>query len=520
MLPQSLSHRMHRAAIFAAALGIAITGTANAADLALTHARIYSAPDAAPIEDGTLLIHDGRIAAVAAGGTLHLPRAAKRIDVHGGALTAGFWNSHVHLMTPPLLNADKHSDADLTQELRQMLTRWGFTTVFDIASMLENTNLIRQRIAAGHVVGPAILTVGDPFFPQGGTPIYVRKFLKENNFPDEEIVNLPDAVARAHRQIRDGADGVKLFAGAIVGGKVGVLPMPLDQAQALVEAAHADGKPVFAHPSNLAGLTVSLDSGVDVLAHTTPMTGPWPADLTARILAHHMALVPTLTLFEVEARKSGEPEPELRSNMDAAVQQVSSYAKAGGQILFGTDVGYTDAYDTTEEYRQLGRALDWRQILQALTAAPAERFGYAAHKGRLAPGMDADLVVLDDDPAKDVTAFARVRLTIRAGRIIYDAAERQAIGACLSIPREPRWLCKGADARRAAQAVVDSTAKPRNAADAPCRANPSGADGFGFIRRCRLLIGINPTSSAPPRLKANPSRSRPRGILRQAPSGT
>src|ERR1700681_2763010 len=95
--------------------------------------------------------------------------------------------------------------------------------------------------------------------------------------------------------------------------------------------------------------------------------------------------------------------------------------------------------------------------------------------------------------------------------------DKRRLGACLSIPREPRWLCKGADARRGAPGVVDSTPKPRNAADAPCRANPEGPDGFAFIRRCRLLIGIYPTSSAPPRLKANPSRSRPRGILRQAP---
>lgn len=422
---QPIKHCIHRAAIFTAALGVALTGTANASDLALMHARIYPSPDGAPIADGTILIHDGRIAAVAKQSAVRVPRDAKRIDLHGDAVTAGFWNSHVHLMTPPLLNADKHSDADLTQELRKMLTRWGFTTVFDTASLLKNTNVIRERIASGRVIGPAILTVGDPFYPKGGTPIYVKQFMKDNGFPDEEIVDLPEAIARVHRQIHEGADGVKLFAGAIVGGEVGVLPMPLDQARALVDAAHAEGKPVFAHPSNLAGLTVSMDSGVDVLAHTTPMTGPWPADLTARIFAHHMALIPTLTLFEVEAKKFGEPQAELQRDMDAAVQQVSTYAKAGGQILFGTDVGYTDAYDTTEEYRQLARALDWRQILAALTAAPAERFGYAAHKGRLAPGMDADLVVLDADPSKDVTVFARVRLTIRAGHTIYDATLRQ-----------------------------------------------------------------------------------------------
>jgi hypothetical protein len=123
-----------------------------------------------------------------------------------------------------------------------------------------------------------------------------------------------------------------------------------------------------------------MDSGVDVLAHTAPMTGPWPPELTARILAHHMALIPTLTLFEVEAKKFGEPAEQFKNDMVAAVQQVQVYSKSGGQILFGTDVGYTDAYDTTEEYRQLGRALDWRQILASLTVAPAKRFGYAAHR--------------------------------------------------------------------------------------------------------------------------------------------
>ena len=99
--------------------------------------------------------------------------------------------------------------------------------------------------------------------------------------------------------------------------------------------------------------------------------------------------------------------------------EVRDYSNAGGQILFGTDVGYTDAFDTTEEYRLMSHALDWRQILTSLTTAPAARFGFSARKGRIAPGMDADLVVLNADPAQDPTAFARVRDTIRAGRVIW-----------------------------------------------------------------------------------------------------
>jgi imidazolonepropionase-like amidohydrolase len=392
-----------------------------AADVALTHARIYASPDAEPVADGTVLIHDGRIQRMGPVSAVKVPGATKIIDLQGAVVAAGFWNNHVHFITPPLLNADKHSSAELSQALTQMLTRWGFTSVFDISSPLANTLDIRRRVSAGEVVGPAILTVGDPFFPKNGTPIYSRQFMKDNGFPDEEITSLPDAVARAHRQIREGADGVKLFAGAIVDRQGEVLPMPLDQARALVAAAHADGKPVFAHPSNLDGLNVSIDSGVDILAHTTPDGGPWSAELTSRILAHHMALIPTLTLFEVELKRSKAPDEELKRFMDTDVQQVEAYSKAGGQILFGTDVGYIDVFDTTEEYRQLGRALDWRQILTALTVAPAQRFGYAAHKGRLAPGMDADLVVLQSDPAKDVTAFARVRMTMRHGQMLYQA---------------------------------------------------------------------------------------------------
>ena len=235
MMPRSIGHRIRQAAFVVVAIGAAFTAavsTANAADLALNHARIYPSPGGAAIADGTILIHDGTIAAIGTNGAVHVPDGAQQMDLRGRTVTAGFWNNHVHLMTPPLLEAEKRSDAELTLELTQMLTRWGFTTVFDTASSLENTNVIRQRIAAGHVVGPTILTVGDPFYPKGGTPIYVKQFMKDNGFPDEEIVNLPEAVARVHRQIHEGADGVKLFAGAIVGGSVGVLPMPLDQARA------------------------------------------------------------------------------------------------------------------------------------------------------------------------------------------------------------------------------------------------------------------------------------------------
>jgi len=66
--------------------------------------------------------------------------------------------------------------------------------------------------------------------------------------------------------------------------------------------------------------------------------------------------------------------------------------------------------------------LDWHQILASLTTAPAGRFGQGERKGRIAPGMEADLVLLGTDPAMDVTGFSDVRATVRSGRVIYGTA--------------------------------------------------------------------------------------------------
>jgi imidazolonepropionase-like amidohydrolase len=395
---------------------------ALAADLAIVDARIYPAPDAAPIEHGTVLMRDGRIAAVGPSATVAVPAQATVIDGKGRFVTAGFWNSHVHILAVPLREAATRPASELDAALATMLTRWGFTTVFDIASLNGSAQALRKRIEAGEVTGPAILTVDAPFFPKDGTPIYVRALLKEIGAPSAEVASPDQARARAREQLAAGADGVKLFAGAIVGGAIGVLPMDIAIARAVVAEAHRAGKPAFAHPTDMAGLEVSLASGVDVLAHTTPFSGPWDAALVNRLRAADIALVPTLTLFEAELRREAAPEQVIARFVADATQQVRVFAAAGGTVLFGTDVGYIDHFDTRLEFELMARAgLDWRQILASLTTAPAKRFGQGERKGRIAPGMEADLVLLGTDPAVDVMGFGDVQATIRGGRIIYRA---------------------------------------------------------------------------------------------------
>jgi imidazolonepropionase-like amidohydrolase len=394
-------------------------GLSRASDLALVGGKVYPSPTEKPIDDGSIIVHDGRIVAVGPSANVKIPRDAKVIDCKGLIVTAGFWNSHVHILTPGLLHAEKLSPEQIESQLEEMLTRWGFTTVFDIASVLSNTNLIRHRIESGEVKGPRILTVGEPFWIKGGTPVYVRDFLQTNHISIPEVESITQAAERVRQQLHDGADGIKIFANSIEAN--GILTMPSDLAKAIAVEAHRAGKPVFAHVSNLEGIEVALQSGVDILAHTTPTTGPWTSSLVERLKSAHTALTPTLMLWHVEM-KGDSPEKFEKEMNETAVPQLRAYSEAGGQILFGTDVGYIQQFDTSEEFLWMSRAsVSFKQILASLTTSPAERFGYSNHSGRIAKGMDADLVVLRADPKQDATAFSSVRYTIRSGVIIYSA---------------------------------------------------------------------------------------------------
>jgi len=389
----------------------------HAVDTAIVGARILVAPDAPAIERGVVLLRGGRIEAVGAVGTVRVPKRVRVIDARGLTLAAGFWNSHVHLIDPVLLHAGTGPAPQAEAGLRQLLTRWGFSTAFELAGAPGNTLALRRRIASGELDGPLLLTVDAPFYPKGGTPVYVRDLYADGKIPSAEVTDPVQAADRVRRQLDAGADGVKLFNGEIVGA---VVPMDPAVARVLVAAAHARGKRAFAHPGNLLGLRIARDAGVDVLAHTTPADGPWPDALAHDLAARAMALIPTLKLFEVELRKDGAPAAVIERFRAASSQQVAAMRAAGGTILFGTDGGYIADTDTTREFQLMAQAgMDWRAILASLTTAPAAFFGYDTHKGRIATGMDADLVLLGGDPASDVAAFADVRATLRGGRMLY-----------------------------------------------------------------------------------------------------
>ena len=115
-------------------------------------------------------------------------------------------------------------------------------------------------------------------------------------------------------------------------------------------------------------------------------------------------------------------DQEREAWIDRMVAELRAYSQAGGDILFGTDIGYIDHYDTALEFTLMSQAgMNYQQILASLTTNPARRFHYSDRTGHIAKGMEADLVILSADPSRDVTAFSKVRYTIRNGKVIYSS---------------------------------------------------------------------------------------------------
>ena len=390
---------------------------ANSADLALVGGKVYPTPQAVPIKNAVVLIHDGKIAAVGKDNDIEIPKSAYIIECGGRVIVAGFWNSHVHFTEDVWKDAATAPAAKLAEHLQAMLTEWGDTTVFDIGSIPQDTLALRRRVESGEIAGPKIYTTAGTIFPENGIPVYIPQELAQQLKPFEAATPA-DSTRLAKQSLEMGGDGIKVFAGAIVGrGKV--MPMPVDIIRAAVDVAHAAGKPVFAHPSNHAGTDNALAGGVDILAHTIPMEYDWTPEELRRMKGQHVALIPTLSLFPDEERKFGGSEADKARIAKVAVAQLKSYFDKGGTILFGTDVGYTQLYDTASEYNyMLSAGMNWRDILASLTTNPAAFF-HAGKTGRVVKGDAADLVVLGGDPALDVRNFAKVEYTIRAGKIIY-----------------------------------------------------------------------------------------------------
>ncbi len=366
------------------------------------------------LRDAAILVRDGSIADVGSR-ALERARGETVLDCSGAVVAAGFWNCHVHFHERKWANVAEIPAAELERQLRE-LTRYGFTSVFDLSSPWSNTRALRDRIESGEVAGPRVYSTGEGLIPLGGRPsaeAFRMLGLVETALP--EVASFGDARDAARELLVAGVDGIKLFVSAPPAEALSP-----DAIRAACDEAHRAGKPAFAHPNTAADVFAALDGGVDIVAHTTPRSGPWDEDVLEALSAHGAALIPTLMVWESMMRHD---RISVRENAVAtSVGQLRAWLERDGELLFGTDLGAVEP-DPAREYALMRDAgATFEQILASLTTSPARRFAAPAHTGRVAAGSPADLVVLEGDPAEDLARLTSVRYTIRNGSVIYRAA--------------------------------------------------------------------------------------------------
>ncbi|WP_406629850.1 amidohydrolase family protein [Amycolatopsis sp. WGS_07] len=382
-------------------------------------ARVFDGENSLGVVD--VEVADGRIASV--GGDR--PDGADLIDGAGATLLPG------------LLDAHTHTDAE---SLRQSLT-FGVTTEFDMLSMPGQMIPLRRQAATAN----DLADVRSPSFgltPADGHPHQLRK--GEGDPPWPTAARPEDIPAFVEGRIAEGADYLKVLVedGELFGANLPRLAPEL--VSATVRESHTRGKMVLAHAMTAETAEQVVDAGVDGFTHLF-FDRPDHTALIEKIAAANVFVIPTLTVI---ASITGEPagrrlaedprvRPKLtpewldnlsgtiatspREHLDYARGTLAALHEAGVDILAGTDAAHLGAPGMAhgaslhDELRLLTTAgFSPAEALRAATSVPAQRFGLT-DRGRIKPGLRADLVLVTGDPTVTIGDTLSVKHVWRNG---------------------------------------------------------------------------------------------------------
>ena len=340
-------------------------------------------------------------------------------------------------LLPGLIDAHTHSDE---ASLRQALT-FGVTTELDLLSMAEQMGPLRRTVARSFDLAD-VRSASVGLTPADGHPHQLRKGQGDPAWPTAASVReVPGFVAD---RIAEGADYLKVLIedGRLLGGPVPVLAQ--DVLEAAVREAHANGLKVLAHALTIEATERAVDAGVDALTHLF-VDAPHTPRIVSRIAEAGVFVIPTLsTLASITGQGTGAelaadsrvrpkvPPVWLESlaetwhtapapNFAFALETVAALRAAGVDVLAGTDAAHLGAPGTAHgaslhgELGLLVRAgFTPVQALNAATALAARRFELA-DRGRIEPGLRADLVLVDGDPTEKIDDTLSVRAVWRQG---------------------------------------------------------------------------------------------------------
>jgi len=409
-----------------ALLALLFTAPAVAEPILLKPARVFDGVNPTPHEGWSVLVDGDRIAA--AGPNLAAPAGSRTVDLAGTTLMPGLIEGHSHLFLHPY-NETLWDDQVLHEPLALRTARAvvqaertldaGFTTERDLGT--EGAGFadvgLKQAIDQGIVPGPRLLVSTKAIVARGA---YGPKGFEPGvSVPQgaQEVAG-PDEIVRAVRdQVAGGADIVKFYADYHWGKGEPSRPT-LSQAElnAGVAAAHDAGRLVAVHATTAEGMRRAILAGADTIEHGYNGT----TEIFKLMHDRGVALCPTIAASEAYARyfqhwDGREPAPESVQENRRSFQLAM---KAGVSICMGGDVGvYTHGQNWLEMDAMQRAGMPASQVLISATSRNARIFRLA-DRGEVKPGLLADLVAVDGDPTKDVSAVRHVRFVMKGGQIV------------------------------------------------------------------------------------------------------
>lgn len=375
-----------------------------------------------------VVVRGDRIEAAGPAASTPAPAGARTIALKGATLLPGLIEGHSHLLLHPY-NETSWNDQVLREALAIRVARGvnhalatlmaGVTTVRDLGSegaAYADVGL-RDAIAQGIVPGPRMLVAGPAMVVTGS---YAPKgFAPEVTVPQgaEEADGLDGVVRVARGQIAHGVDFIKIYADYRWGPNGETRPgFTLGEIQRIVEAANSSGRPVVAHASSPEGMRRAIMGGVETIEHGDEGT----PEIWKLMVEKNVAFCPTIAAGDATSQYAGwkkgvDPEP---ARIARKRETYKAALAAGVKMCFGGDVG---VYAHGDNVRELELMVDWgmtpQAALVAATSGNASFFRQGERIGRVKPGLFADLIAVEGDPAANIRALRNVKLVMKAGKI-------------------------------------------------------------------------------------------------------